>query len=44
MTDEVVSLSITAPPKDGQANDNICEFIAEVLGLKKRDVTVDKGG
>lgn len=33
-----------APPKEGQANENIREFLADVLGLKKRNVSVDKGG
>ena len=32
-----------APPKDGQANQAIVEFMASVLGLKKRDLSVVKG-
>ncbi|CAI2382946.1 unnamed protein product [Moneuplotes crassus] len=42
--DECVNLSITAPPKDGKANGNICEFLAETLGIKKRQVEIAKGG
>ncbi len=43
VTEEAVSVSITAPPKDGQANLHLKVFFAEVLGLKKRDIDVDKG-
>ena len=41
--DEAVSLHIAAEPKDGKANSELLEYVAEVLGVHKRDVSVDKG-
>uniref|UniRef100_A0A914X2D7 Uncharacterized protein n=1 Tax=Plectus sambesii TaxID=2011161 RepID=A0A914X2D7_9BILA len=42
VTDEV-SVAIAAPPRDGEANQELIEFIASVLGLKKGQVSFDAG-
>jgi uncharacterized protein (TIGR00251 family) len=34
---------IAAPPEQGKANDELCAFIATVLGVPKRTVTVVAG-
>lgn len=41
--DDVVSLHIAAEAKDGKANAELVEYVAEVLSVHRRDVTVDKG-
>ncbi|XP_068452668.1 UPF0235 protein C15orf40 homolog isoform X2 [Clinocottus analis] len=43
VTPEVVSVSIAAPPTDGEANAELVRFLAEVLDLKKSLVSLDKG-
>ena len=40
---DYVGVSVQAPPKDGEANEGIREFLASILGLKKRDVEIVKG-
>jgi uncharacterized protein (TIGR00251 family) len=40
---EALKIKIHAPPVEGRANEAICEFVAEVLGLPRRAVTVDRG-
>lgn len=40
---DFIGVSIQAPPMDGEANEGIREFLAFVLGLKKRDVEIVKG-
>ena len=37
-------MSVKDPPKDGEANEGIKEYLAGVLGIKKRDVELAKGG
>lgn len=41
--DDAVSLHIAAEAKDGKANAELVEYVAEVLSVHRRDVTVDKG-
>lgn len=41
--DECVSVHIAEEPKDGKANTELVEYLAEVLGVKKRDISLDKG-
>ncbi|CDW89603.1 UNKNOWN [Stylonychia lemnae] len=41
--DDYIGVSVQAPPLDGQANEGIKEFVAQVLGLKKRDISLVKG-
>lgn len=41
---EYVGICIAAPPQDGEANKELCNFLASVLpGVKKRDVAVRPG-
>ena len=41
--DEYVSVHVAAEARDGKANAELLEYIGEVLGVHKRDVSVDKG-
>jgi len=43
ISEEEVSLSICQPPVDGKANEEVVEYISGLLGVKKRQVTLDKG-
>ncbi len=36
-------LAVTAPPEDGRANDAVVELLADLLGVKRRQVTVTRG-
>lgn len=36
-------LAVTAPPEDGRANDAVVELMAELLGVKRRQVSVARG-
>ncbi|MFN8589532.1 MAG: DUF167 domain-containing protein [Candidatus Eisenbacteria bacterium] len=36
-------LAVTAPPEDGRANDAVVELLAQLLDLKRRQVTVARG-
>ncbi|HEX4705881.1 MAG TPA: DUF167 domain-containing protein [Pseudonocardiaceae bacterium] len=37
-------VTVTAPAVDGRANDAVCRALAEVLGLRRRDIVVVTGG
>lgn len=39
---EAVSVAISAPPTDGEANAELIRYLAEILGLKKSHVCLDK--
>ena len=38
-----IGVQIAAPPRDGEANDEVCEYMASVLALKKRNVFLQSG-
>ncbi|XP_044256958.1 UPF0235 protein C15orf40 homolog [Tribolium madens] len=38
-----VGVQINAPPSEGEANTELVKYIASVLGLRKSDVTLNKG-
>ena len=40
---EALDVAVDAKPVDGEANAAIAEFVAELLGLKRRDVTLVAG-
>lgn len=40
---EAVGVAIAARPTDGEANTELIRFLSEVLGLKKSQITLDKG-
>ncbi|XP_066094269.1 UPF0235 protein C15orf40 homolog isoform X1 [Saccopteryx bilineata] len=44
LTAEAVSVAIAAPPSEGEANAELCRYLAKVLELRKSDVVLDKGG
>lgn len=39
----VVGVAINAPPRDGEANEAVLDYIAEVVGVKKRQVSLLQG-
>jgi uncharacterized protein (TIGR00251 family) len=40
---DALKVKVHAPPVEGRANEALCEFLAETLGLPKRAVTVLRG-
>jgi hypothetical protein len=40
---EEMSVQVAAPPVDGEANQELCEYIAKVLTLRKSQVSVHAG-
>lgn len=40
---EALKVKINAPPVEGRANEALCAFLAERLGLPKRSVQLDRG-
>ena len=40
---EAVGVQIAAPPVDGEANAELVKYIAQVLQLRKSNVTLDRG-
>ncbi|KAK7484012.1 hypothetical protein BaRGS_00024747 [Batillaria attramentaria] len=43
ITREGVGVQIAAPPVDGEANAELVKYLASILGLRKSDVSLDKG-
>ncbi len=43
LTDECCRIALTAPPVEGAANEALIEFLAKVLAVKKRQVTLVSG-
>jgi uncharacterized protein (TIGR00251 family) len=41
---DALKVKVHAPPVEGRANDALCDFLADVLGLPRRAVTVVRGG
>jgi uncharacterized protein (TIGR00251 family) len=40
---QALKVKVHAPPVEGRANAELCEFLAEALGLPRRAVTVLRG-
>lgn len=40
---EALKIKVHAPPVEGRANEVLCEFLADTLGLPRRAVTVLRG-
>ncbi|KAA8896785.1 hypothetical protein FN846DRAFT_910584 [Sphaerosporella brunnea] len=38
-----ITLRIHAPPRDGEANDEVVRFVAKALGLRKSDARIVRG-
>jgi uncharacterized protein (TIGR00251 family) len=43
MLGDAVRVSVTAPPEDGRANEEVCALIARVAGVRPRQVSVRLG-
>ncbi|RLU21907.1 hypothetical protein DMN91_006285 [Ooceraea biroi] len=43
ISNEAVSIAISAPPTEGEANAELVKYLASVLGLRKSDVSLDRG-
>ena len=46
MTDisaDCVGVQIAAPAKEGEANEELVRFLADILNVKKRSLSLDKG-
>jgi len=39
-----VEVSVTSPPIDNRANEQLIEYLADVLGVAKTTLTIVKGG
>ncbi|XP_021574332.1 UPF0235 protein C15orf40 homolog [Carlito syrichta] len=44
LTAEAINVAIAAPPSEGEANAELCQYLSKVLELRKSDVVLDKGG
>jgi hypothetical protein len=40
---DALKVKVHAPPVEGKANEELCSFLAEMLGLPKRAVQLDRG-
>lgn len=38
-----IRIRIQAPPVNGKANRYLCSFLAEILGIRKKQLSVEKG-
>ncbi|XP_048338176.1 UPF0235 protein C15orf40 homolog [Sphaerodactylus townsendi] len=43
VTTEAVAVAIAAPPSEGEANAELCRYLAKVLEVKKSEVVLEKG-
>ncbi|HET6333351.1 MAG TPA: DUF167 domain-containing protein [Polyangiales bacterium] len=43
VSEGVLKISLTAPPVEGAANAALCEYLAEVLDVPRRSVTITHG-
>ena len=43
INDEGIRIAIAAPPKENEANKELISYLAEVLGVKKTDLSLGKG-
>ena len=41
---EVLKIRLRAPAVEGKANAALMEFLAEILGLRPRQITLERGG
>ncbi len=38
-----IKIKIQAPPVNGKANEFLCSFLSDVLGVRKNQLTIEKG-
>lgn len=43
ITNDFVGVQIAAPPVDGKANEELVDYFSELLKIKKRSISLDKG-
>ncbi|XP_025425777.1 UPF0235 protein C15orf40 homolog isoform X1 [Sipha flava] len=43
LSSDGVGVQINAPPTDGEANAELIKYLSKVLGLRKSDLTLDRG-
>ncbi len=43
LRDGALEVAVAAPPKEGEANEELVRFLAEALGVPRRDVTLVRG-
>lgn len=43
ISEDAVGVAISAPPVEGEANTELMKYLASVLGMRKSDVTLDRG-
>ncbi|XP_076750598.1 UPF0235 protein C15orf40 homolog [Xylocopa sonorina] len=43
ISDDAVGVAISAPPVEGEANTELVKYLASVLGMRKSDVSLDRG-
>lgn len=43
LLDEALKIKVSAAPEKGKANKHLVEFLAEQLGVKKKDVSIISG-
>ncbi|CAI4221773.1 unnamed protein product [Auanema sp. JU1783] len=41
--DDEICIAINAPPREGQANEELVSYVREVLGLRNNELSFDKG-
>ena len=41
--DDVLRMKIAAPPVKGKANQELIEFLSDILGIRKSDLFIEKG-
>ena len=41
--EDVLRIKIAAPPVEGKADRELIVFLSEVLGIRKSDITIEKG-
>lgn len=44
ISEEAIGINIAAPPKEGEANEELLSFLGDLLSLKKNSLDLDRGG
>jgi len=43
ISDEAIGIAISAPPTEGEANTELVKYLASIFGVRKSDVSLDRG-
>lgn len=43
ISDEAIGIAISAPPTEGEANAELVKYLASIFGVRKSDVSLDRG-